>query len=476
MVAENQGLSFGQRVGERYRIISEGRPIDIGTEYRAHDTEADQLVVVLVLNREWDDDEGVLERLRALASWGGPDAPAVLPVKGFGVLDGRLYILRDHVKAQSLAQLQAKEGALGAERTQTLAMGLCKALAPLHRSGRVHGGLSPHSVLVADDGRILVTEAGLEAALRSRALQDDLPWGRLPYASPEQVAGKELHPASDVYVIGALMYEMVSNHPLFQGDDRTRLAFQHLSQSPPMLQSVAPDVPLVFAQVVHKALAKEPSARYRNAGQLAMILGSLVHRVQETSSAQPLPRQERPPIQEVPPLSAGLPEGKDPQDAPPYRPSPAPRPVPTIVQTTSMVVPPPAEARYEGLWPAAEMGREEGEEIVGVDWLMAALAVLALIAVLGLIPLWREVYDRYAIPPDAFSLSPSSREAVGLPWAPEFWDLEVGAPDGYWEDAAVGRDAPTARAASDAVGRTGPTGGWRRAPGKFLAQESRLRS
>ncbi len=467
MVTENEGLSFGQMLSERYRIISEGRSIDIGMEYQAHDTELERLVVVLVLNRNWDGDEGALERLRGLASWGEPSAPAVLPIKGAGVVDGRLYVLRDHIKGRSLAHLRAEQGALGVEKTLELGIGLCEALAPLHRSGRVHGGLSPHSVFIADDGRVLVTETGLEAALRSRSSQEDLLWGRLPYVSPEQVAGRGLHPSSDVYVIGALMYEMVSNHPVFQGDDPTRLAFQHLSQSPPVLQSVSSDVPLALARVIHKALAKEPSARYRNAGQLAMILRSQVHLVQAQESPEPqrLPRDQSSvstPILPARPVSA-LPHAGT---TPPYTPPPAPRQVPPIVQSTSMVVSAPQVSSYQELKLPSGADLEQ-EEPIGADWLMAGLAILALMAVLGLIPLWREVYQRYAIPPDAFSLSQSSRQADRWFRAAEPCDIEALAPDGYYLGESLGTGAPMGRPLSGSVERAKVEGDERWAPGKF---------
>lgn len=468
MVTENEGLSFGQMLSERYRIISEGRAIDIGTEYQAYDTELERLVVVLVLNRDWDGDEGTLERLKGLASWGGPSAPAVLSVKGAGVVDGRLYVLRDHVNGRSLAHLRAEQGALGVEKTLELGIGLCEALAPLHRSGRVHGGLSPHSVFIADDGRILVTEAGLEAALRSRSSQDVLLWGRLPYVSPEQVAGRGLHPSLDVYVIGALMYEMVSNRPVFQGDDPTRLAFQHLSQSPPVLQSVAPDVPLALAQVIHKALAKEPSARYRNAGQLAIILRSQVGLVEvQEHSGQLLSRREQPPMQEVRPAPMHSPAGEEPRYTPPTGPSPTPRQVSPIVQSTSLVVPAPQVVRREELWQSVERDGEQGAETVGADWLMAGLAILALMAVLGLIPLWREVYQRYAIPPDAFSLSSSSGQADRWFRVAEPDDIEALAPDGYYAGESLVKGAPTAQPLSGSGVRAKVEGDERWAPGNF---------
>jgi serine/threonine protein kinase len=195
-------------------------------------------------------------------------------------------------------------------------------------------------------------------------------WGRFPYVSPEQAAGEDALPASDVYAVGLLLYEMLSGRPPFRSADASSVAMQHLRREPIPLQSLATQVPLPLAQVVHKALAKEPAARYRNAGLMAHILRSLLE-------PKPVHRLF------VPPPPTPFPVGDS--DAESHRPE-------TVA---------------------------ERKEPDGVDWLMIGLIIAALLAVLGLIPLWRTVYSRYssASPRPSYSLRNSlDRDELLFRW------------------------------------------------------------
>jgi serine/threonine protein kinase len=228
--------------------------------------------------------------------------------------------------------------------------------------------LSPQSVLIGDDGRVMLADMGLIPALRPPSSPPGRPWGRFPYLSPEQAAGDEIHPSSDVYVIGVLLYEMLAGRPPFDSADESTLALQHLRQTPTPLLALAPRVPQSLAQIVHKSLAKEPSARYRNAGQVATILRSQIPRTVAENQQD----------------GAGVME---------------PAVLHPIPAMEHLVIPPPQSG------PAVQSSYHHGQtgiwvdEPGGMDWLMIALIIVALISVLGLIPLWRSVYRRYTAPP-----------------------------------------------------------------------------
>ena len=355
MSTQGSILPIGQVLAGRYRIIAEGVEQDTGTAYRAYDVHQDRLVAVLVLAPRFGSGAGLFERLtgsqQVLADLA---EPALVPFRHVARLDRQLYLVRDHVEGQPLSVLLARAGRLDVEAAVRIAVGVSEALAPAHRVGWVHGGLSPACVFVQQDGGVVVTEPGLLAALRPVPPPPDQPWGRPAHLSPEQAAGREAHAASDVYAVGLLLYEMLAGRPPFDAPDEASLAAQHLRHDPPLLQTWLPGVPLALAQIVHKALAKEPSARYRNAGQLAHILRAQV----AGEGPAPAARRSMPPQERL-------------------------------------LVPEPAVMDvYQPAWDAGEWA----DEPAGVDWLMVALIVAALVAVLGLIPLWRAVYQRYAVP------------------------------------------------------------------------------
>lgn len=367
------GLAKGDMFG-RYRIASDGTAVDIGTQFTAYDEQANRLVDVLFLARRFGTSTALLERLtranRAVVSLG---QAGLAPFEHIGLREGQLYLVRKHLEGQTLGELLAEGGPLDSEAAVSMASQICNLLAPLHRAGMVHGGLSPHCILIGTDGRIEVADVGLAPALQAAPTPEGQPWGRFPYIAPEQAAGRKAHPATDVYLIGSLLYEMLTGRTVFVAADETGLALQHLRQEPVPLQARAPQAPEALAMIVHRALAKEPAARYRNAGQMAHILHS------HLPSTLTVP---------APPVRPAMRPGQGTRARRGDERAPAP--------FEEAGYPEPEPAGYAG--PVAE---EWDEEPVRVNWLTVGLLVAALIAVLGLIPLWRTVYRRYAVPEPA---------------------------------------------------------------------------
>ncbi len=374
---------------DRYRLIS-GLSQDLGTMYQAYDTEQDCQVSLLLLGPRWGTGAETLERLqRVQRTIHSLDAPSLVPVEEIGLAGEQVYLVSALAQDATLADL-LQAGRLEVGLAVWIAIRLCEALAPAHRAGLAHGGLAPQSILVgqptgADPYSSLAVhllDTGLLPALQAASPGLSQPWGRIPYLSPEQVAGEPVRPTSDVYVIGSLLYEMLAGRPPFRSTDNTVLAMQHLKQEPPALQVLIPEIPSALDQIVRKAMAKEPAARYRNAGQLAQILKTQV------AAKLPTSRLEGEPDSSFP----GRAEGQQ-----------------------RLVVPPPPAPPLTSTWPVGDVYHLEGsedwiEESTGVDWLMVALFVAALIAVLGLIPLWRAVYRQYSAP--SSSLVPGAHYRV----------------------------------------------------------------
>ena len=376
-------LAMGTVMGDRYRLISEGSPRDLGVGYKAHDLHADRLVDLVVVDARRGSGKEALDRLQLVErSIADLSSPGLVPYEHVGLVDGQVYVVYPPVVGQTLAELLAREPRLDVERAAAIIVRLCEALAPAHRAGLTHGSLSPSSVVLSDtatpDGvsapGILVLDTGLLPALRTSEPSQEGMWGRLPYISPEQALGRAAQPSSDVYVIGALFYEMLIGRPPFRANDEAVLTLQHLHQEPPSLQIMDANIPQPLARIVYRTLAKEPSARYRNAGQLAQLL-----RAQVGTEAEPVRAIEREPL---------------------VVPSPS-------AHTTSgpWVVPKFYDVEGAGAWSQTKRGN---------DWMLIALIAAALLAVLGLIPLWRAVYIRYATPPGGPSSMQRQREAQSV--------------------------------------------------------------
>ncbi len=380
-MGEQKTLTMGTVMGDRYRLISAGSPRDLGMGYKAHDLQADRLVDLVVVDPRRGSGQEALNRLQLVQqALTGLSSPGLVPYEHVGLVDGQVYLVYPQTGGQTLAEFLAREIRLDVERAVAIVVRLCEVLAPAHRAGLVHGGLSPDSVVLLKDSatpagasgsQILVLDTGLLPALRTSEPSQQVAWGRLPCISPEQASGRPVQATSDVYVIGALFYEMLIGRPPFRANDEAVLTLQHLHQEPPSLQIMDASIPQRLAQIVYRTLAKEPSARYRNAGQLAHLL-----RAQLGTEPEPV-RTIR--------------QGHLFVSSPAARTTSGPWAIPTLY-----------DVEGDGTWSQ----REEG-----IDWIMVALLVAAMLAVLGLIPLWRAVYVRYAGTPAGPSSMQPQREA-----------------------------------------------------------------
>jgi serine/threonine-protein kinase len=356
----------------RYRLVSAGVMEDVYVVHEAHDTVENRPVTVLALSPGLLPGSEALRRLIDLqVTVADLSQPGLVPYEHAGIVTGRPYLVRPSLSQRSLAQIMARGVPLAAATAIEISLRLCETLAPLHKAGLVHGSLSPYSVLASEgtppgarapEWAVSVVDIGLLPALYSRDVPGRRAWGRSPYFSPEQAAGSDAHPSSDVYVVASLLYTMLAGRPPFRGTDPTLIALQHERQEPPSLEILLPGISPRLAEFVEKALEKEPANRYRHAGQMAHVLRGLW--------AETLPGS----------TVLARPTGRE-----------------------QLVVPaPPAELEENvnlggPAFQALEQQREQQPALA--NCLTVLLLILALVAVLGLIPLWRTLYRLYATPP-----------------------------------------------------------------------------
>lgn len=158
---------------------------------------------------------------------------------------------------ETLAQRLARDGALEPGTAAHIAAAVADGLADAHRQGVVHRDVKPSNVLLADDGRVLLLDFGISGAAGMSALTDaGTTVGTLPYMSPEQLAGQPPDPASDVYALGALLYEMLSGHVPYPATNQLALAEQQLAPPPPLNGPAHP-----MADVAQAALSHDPLIR-----------------------------------------------------------------------------------------------------------------------------------------------------------------------------------------------------------------------
>jgi beta-lactam-binding protein with PASTA domain len=259
-------------VDSRYRImhrIGSGGMADV---YCAEDTHLGRQVALKVLHRRFAQDQEFVERFRREASAAaGLQHPNVVGVYDRGRHDGTYYIAMEHLPGPTLKEIVSAEAPLAQERVIDLGVQVLQAAGFAHRHGVIHRDFKPHNVLV-DDGHAKVTDFGIARAGASEMTETGSIMGTAQYLSPEQAQGHAVTAASDLYSIGVMLYEMLAGRLPFEGDSAVSIALKHLSEQPPPISQLRPDVHPALEAVVMAALAKDPAQRWQSAQDFAQAL------------------------------------------------------------------------------------------------------------------------------------------------------------------------------------------------------------
>ncbi|MDP9255327.1 MAG: Stk1 family PASTA domain-containing Ser/Thr kinase [Actinomycetota bacterium] len=263
----------GQPFDGRYRVLGRLGVGGMATVYLAEDSSLGRKVALKVMAERYAEDGEFVERFRREAQAAARlNHPNIIAVYDRGEADGRPYIAMEYLQGRTLKQVIQAEGPLSPERAIAIAMQVLAGLRYAHEHGVVHRDVKPHNVLVGDDGRIKVTDFGIAHAGDPQMTEVGSIVGTAQYLSPEQARGRSVGPQTDIYSLGVVLYEMLAGRVPFEGDSSVAIAMQHVSDQPPPLRSLAPDVPESLALVVAHAMLKDPAQRYGSADEFAADL------------------------------------------------------------------------------------------------------------------------------------------------------------------------------------------------------------
>jgi eukaryotic-like serine/threonine-protein kinase len=263
----------GQPFDGRYRVLGRLGVGGMATVYLAEDSSLGRKVALKVMAERYAEDGEFVERFRREAQAAARlNHPNIIAVYDRGEADGRPYIAMEYLQGRTLKQVIQAEGPLPPERAIAIAMQVLAGLRYAHEHGVVHRDVKPHNVLVGDDGRIKVTDFGIAHAGDPQMTEVGSIVGTAQYLSPEQARGRSVGPQTDIYSLGVVLYEMLAGRVPFEGDSSVAIAMQHVSDQPPPLRSLAPDVPESLALVVAHAMLKDSAQRYGSAEEFAADL------------------------------------------------------------------------------------------------------------------------------------------------------------------------------------------------------------
>jgi eukaryotic-like serine/threonine-protein kinase len=337
-------------LNDRYELLEQLGKGGMAIVYRARDRMLERLVAVKVLREDYSRDQAFLARFRQEAKAAANlSHPNIVTVHDFGLDQGQLFIVMEYVPGADLKTLVKQRGRFSPEEAVPLLVQACAGIGYAHRAGLVHCDVKPQNLLVTPDMRLKVTDFGIARALSTIKPDErsEIVWGSPQYFSPEQASGGAPSPASDVYSLGVIMYEMLTGSLPFRATTAAELARMHLDAEPIPIVELLPDISPALAEIIIKVLSKEPSLRYRTADQLGRVLMNFGN------------------VRAVPSLT---------------------------------LTPEAANAITNGHPAARPAAVAAPSPVQEIDWISVLLGLVALVAVLGLVPFWVWVYFVYNPP------------------------------------------------------------------------------
>ena len=287
ITADFEEKYIGTVINDRYKIIKLVGTGGMGSVYLAEHEILRKKVAIKILHYEQSKRKDTVERFKReaiAASNIGQDN--IVDVTDFGYTEeGNAYFVMEYVEGRSLADVMKEQHLLPLEFAVAVASQIAVALYSAHGKGIIHRDLKPENILLTNkDGNypfVKIVDFGISKILQSDAKPDErlrtltksgAIFGTPEYMSPEQAAGESVEPASDIYSLGVIMYEMLTGRLPFFDDNYMKILHKHQYEFPELPSNVNPDIPSDVNALIMKCLEKKPFNRY---GTMMLLLNDL---------------------------------------------------------------------------------------------------------------------------------------------------------------------------------------------------------
>src|SRR5215470_8324116 len=277
-------LAPGTRLGP-YEIVAPLGAGGMGEVFRARDTRLERTVAIKILPAQFSSDPVRKQRFeREAKTISSLNHPHICVLYDVGNQNGVDYLVMECVEGETLAQ-RLQKGPLPLEQVLRFGAQIADALDKAHRNGLVHRDLKPGNIMLTSSGAKLLdfglakpaagatlTTLTLAAPAQSPVTQEGTIVGTFQYMSPEQVEGKEVDGRSDIFSLGAVLYEMLTGQHAFEGKSQLSVASAILEKEPAPIITIKPLTPPTLEHAIRKCLAKAPDERWQSAKDLASEL------------------------------------------------------------------------------------------------------------------------------------------------------------------------------------------------------------
>jgi serine/threonine-protein kinase len=254
----------------KYRIIELVGEGAMGVVYRAQDSVLDRTVAIKVMNDSIARQEDLRKRfLHEAQAAGSLQHPNVVCIYDLGEVDGHLFIAMEFVHGVDLERLIEMGEPLSLQAKLDIIIDVLTGLAFAHKRGIVHRDIKPANIRIGEDGRAKIMDFGVAHLASSSMTSTGSILGTPTYMAPEQITEGKTSPATDIFAVGGVLYQILTLMKPFDGPTLQNLFFKIMTEKPRPIRELMPGLPPALDRIVQKALAKEPSERYASALEMA---------------------------------------------------------------------------------------------------------------------------------------------------------------------------------------------------------------
>ena len=248
----------------------------MGTVWKAEDTQLRRTVALKFLSTESLDEEQVKPRLiREAQAAASLDHPNICAVHGIHDENGKTFLAMAYIDGPALAD-KIKERPFPLDEALDTAIQIAQGLQEAHEKGIVHRDIKPQNIMLTTKGQVKIMDFGLAAVSgRSRLTKSGMTLGTPAYMSPEQLEGRDVDRRADIWALGCVLYEMLTQRAPFDADYEQAIAYSILNEQPEPVTALRSGLPTEIDRVIAKALAKDPAERYQHADEMIVDLNSV---------------------------------------------------------------------------------------------------------------------------------------------------------------------------------------------------------
>ncbi len=304
-----KGISKGTIIAGKYQILQKLGEGGMGIVYKAKDSRLDRTVALKFLSSDLIKDEEAKKRfIQEAKAAAALEHPNICTVYEVDEADGQTFIAMSYIEGQSLKE-KLKEGPEDVDEAKDIAIQVAEGLREAHEKGIVHRDIKPANIMLTKKGQVKITDFGLaklswgvDLTITSTIM------GTVAYMSPEQARGEEVDHRTDIWSLGAMMYEMLSGERPFQKSQEQALIYAILNDKPTPLSLLRSDVPGYLEQMIEKALNKKATERYHDIQEMIQDLKPSITFPKSAKSIVVLPFDDLSPRKDNEYFSDGLAE------------------------------------------------------------------------------------------------------------------------------------------------------------------------